>query len=405
MTSLSKTGIMQNKKRRISQEELEVICRYRNEDPIRYRKPKGYDSYRLRLSETEFGMIEKLRTKAKAEGLMTKMIGSSETTEEKEDAYTLKRKIVKQQEEIDRLNCILDIRRNTHDIFVYDIVQDSVTTKSETISISLLSDIHIEETVDSNSVLGLNEYNPVIAKKRLDNYFINLVRLVSHHQTHYHIKKHIIGLLGDVIGGFIHEELRQTNSMTPLAAISLAKSCLLSGFKYLQENLNVESIDIICLVGNHGRNTDKMQFTNLTDTSYEYFLYKDLEELCRLNGYDKINFIIPQSGFAIVNLFGKAYMFTHGNLGFSYKGGVGGLIVPFLRYFGKVAPVLKIERIFLGHYHTTIDIAEGVGNGSIKGYDAYAMSKGLAFEKAKQSLVLLNSKRGFTNFQSIYLDD
>ena len=396
---------MEKKKRRINQEELEFICASRGQDPNKHHKPKGYDTYRPRLSKDENEMLDRFRAKNHAQRVMSQLLGSTHVRKETEDTNAFKRELLKQQEEIDRLNGILDIRKNTHDVFVYDIVRDSVTTKSETVSISLLSDIHIEETVDSDSVLGLNEYNPTIAQKRLDNYFINLVRLVSHHQTHYNIKKHIIGLLGDVIGGFIHEELRQTNAMTPLAAISFAKSCLMSGFKYLQENLDVESIDIVCVVGNHGRNTDKMQFANMTDTSYEYFLYQDLAELCRLNGYDKINFIIPQSGFAIINLFGKAYMFTHGNLGFSYKGGVGGLIVPFLRYFGKVAPVLKIERIFFGHYHTTIDIAEGVGNGSVKGYDSYAMSKGLAFEKPKQSLVLLNSKRGFTNFQSIYLDD
>ena len=98
-------------------------------------------------------------------------------------------------------------------------------------------------------------------------------------------------------------------------------------------------------------------------------------------------------------------MFAHGNLGFSYKGGVEGLIVPFLRYFGKIAPILKIECIFFAHYHTTINIAEGIGNGSVKGFDAYNLGKGHTFEKPKQSMVLLNSKRGFTNFQSIYLDE
>lgn len=394
-------------KKRLSQEELEAVCKSRGTCPDGYLKTKGYNSYRLRLSPSEITLVEGIRNSKKPieKQIIAKVFESAKRKKEIDKADVYKKELIQQQVEIDRLKDILRIRKNTQDIFIYDILRDATSTKSETVSISLLSDIHIEEMVDSNNVLGLNEYNPAIAQKRLDNYFVNLVRLVSHHQMHYNIKKHIIGLLGDVIGGYIHEELRQTNAMPPLAAISFAKSCLMSGFKYLQENLNVDSIDIICVVGNHGRNTDKTQFANLTDTSYEYFLYQDIAELCRLNEYDKINFIIPQSGFAIINIFGKGYMFTHGNLGFSYKGGVGGLIVPFLRYFGKIAPVLKIERIFFGHYHTTIDIAEGVGNGSVKGYDAYAMSKGLSFEKPKQSLVLLNSKRGFTNFQSIYLDD
>lgn len=320
------------------------------------------------------------------------------------EARIYKKAVDDKQNRIDHLEAILKLREQTSNIEVYDISSTPKHIGAETIPIALLSDIHIEEVVLPDSVLGLNEYNPDIAKKRLDSYFINLVKLINHHKRSYVINTAIIGLLGDVIGGYIHDELMQTNSMTPPKAISFAKSCLLSGFKYLQENLDVSRIDVICIVGNHGRITDKTQFANLTDTSYEYFLYEDLKEMCSLMGFDKFNFIIPKSGFAIINIFNKKYMFTHGNLGFSYKGGIGGLYVPFLRYFGRVAPLLGIERIFFGHYHTTIDIKEGVGNGSVKGYDAYAISKGLPYEEPKQSLVLLNEKLGFTNFQTIYLN-
>jgi hypothetical protein len=45
-----------------------------------------------------------------------------------------------------------------------------------------------------------------------------------------------------------------------------------------------------------------------------------------------------------------------------------------------------------------------VGNGSFKGYDSYAMGKALDYEAPQQSLVLINEKRGRTNFQAIYLD-
>lgn len=299
---------------------------------------------------------------------------------------------------------VLRLRQATENLEIYNIKPSGGSMGKETISISLLSDVHIEEVVLPDSVLGLNSFNPEIAKKRLDNYFINLVKLVSHHQRNYSIKKHIIGLLGDIIGGFIHEELKQTNSMTPLEAIAFAKTCLMSGFKYLQDNLDVEEIDVICCVGNHGRNTDKLQFANLTETSYEWFLYEDLRMMCEIMGLNKFKFVNPKSGFVITQIFGEKYMFTHGNLGFSYKGGVGGIYVPFLRYFGKVAPTFGIKRIFFGHYHTTLDIKEGVGNGSVKGYDSYAISKGLPFEPAQQSMVLLNERKGFTNFQSIFLD-
>ena len=191
--------------------------------------------------------------------------------------------------------------------------------------------------------------------------------------------------------------------MTPLEAVSFAKSIIMSGFKYLQDNLQVDSIDVVCIVGNHGRTTDKLPFNNLTQTSYEYFLYKDLEEMCKLFGLTKFSFIIPRASMAIINIFGKNYAFAHGN-GFKFMGGIGGLYIPLLRYFARLNATFNIDRLFFGHYHTTIDIKQAVGNGSFKGYDSYAMGKALDFEVPQQSLVLLNEKHGFTNFQAIYLD-
>ena len=106
---------------------------------------------------------------------------------------------------------------------------------------------------------------------------------------------------------------------------------------------------------------------------------------------------------AIINIFGKKYGFVHGN-GFRFMGGIGGLYIPLLKYFSRLSATFGIERLFFGHYHTTIDIKQAVGNGSFKGYDSYAMGKALDYEPPQQSLVLLNERRGFTNFQPIYLD-
>ena len=402
---------MARKQRYLTPEQLNILLELRGEEKS-YTKLEDCNRYRIRLSDAIWEDIQRI---ASERGVNKSKQNIDKPIEERISDY--KADIKTRQEErglkverdylLDKtiaLEEILSLRQATENVEVYDIHPTKNSLGKETVSISLLSDVHIEEVVTADSVLGLNSYNPEIAQKRLNNYFINLVKLVNHHQKNYSIKRHILALLGDIIGGFLHEELKQTNSMTPLEAIAFAKSCLLSGFKYLQENLEVDSIDVVCAVGNHGRNTDKIQFANLTETSYEWFLYEDLKNMCQLMGFNKLSFINPKSGFVIISIFGEKYMFTHGNLGFSYKGGVGGLYVPFLRYFGKVAPTFGIKRIFFGHYHTTIDIKEGVGNGSVKGYDAYAISKGLPYEPPQQSMVLLNEKRGFTNFQSIFLD-
>ena len=393
----------------MTSDEVDFICGLRANGKTHndYNTATGRANYLFRLTDKELSALDKYRGSATVDcgepdywKLVAEM-QSSEKIKRKEKQIKLERDYLLQRN-ID-LEDTLAIREATANVEIYELKPLGKASGKETISISLFSDFHCDEVVLPESVMGLNEYNPAIARKRADSYFINLVKLISHHQKNYSIKRHIIGMLGDNIGGFIHEELRQTNSMTPMEGISFAKSVILSGFKYLQDNLEVDSIDVVCIVGNHARTTDKLPFANLTETSYEYFMYKDIEEMCKLIGLTKFNFIIPKASMAILTIFGKKYGFIHGNA-FRFLGGIGGLYIPLLRYYAKINAIFNIQKLFFGHYHTTIDIKQAVGNGSFKGYDSYAMGKALDFEPPQQALVLLNEKYGFTNFQSIYLD-
>lgn len=391
-----------NKFLRLTRAEHDKLCELRGIKGSFRPNAGSLTTMRVRITPEEISAIKGVSMPNK-ESVTFDTLNKARENKRKKDEQELKSALIEQQEEIDRLNDILDLRQSTSSVEIYELKPNVSSHGKETISISLFSDFHCDEVVLPESVMGKNEYNPEIAKKRADNYFTNLVKLISHHQKNYEIKRHIIGMLGDNIGGFIHEELRQTNSMTPLEAISFAKSIIMSGFKYLQENMQVDTIDVVCIVGNHGRTTDKLPFNNLTQTSYEYFFYKDLEEMCKLFGLTKFNFIIPKASMAIVNIFGKNYAFAHGN-GFKFLGGIGGLYIPLLRYYARLNATFNIETLFFGHYHTTIDIKQAVGNGSFKGYDSYAMGKALDYEAPQQSLVLINEKRGRTNFQAIYLD-
>lgn len=393
-------------RKRINAEELDYLCELRQDGKSHkdYNTATGRTNYLITMSQQEWHIVNSRRAKnERACDVDKRVIERKRELDSKKQDYLIKQErdfLLKKTEE---LESILELRRETESVEMYELKPIEKSGGKETVSISLFSDLHCDEVVLPESVMGKNEYNPEIAKKRANNYFINLVKLISHHQKNYTIKRHIIGMIGDIIGGFIHEELRQTNSMTPLQAIAFAKSVILSGFKYLQDNLEVDSIDVVCIVGNHGRTTDKLPFSNLTETSYEYFMYQDLEYMCKMMGFTKFNFIIPKASMAIVTIFGKNYGFVHGN-GFKFMGGIGGLYIPLLKYYARLNATFNIERLFFGHYHTTIDIKQAVGNGSFKGYDAYAMGKALDFEPPQQSLVLLNEKRGFTNFQAIYLD-
>ena len=86
------------------------------------------------------------------------------------------------------------------------------TKKGHRYAVALFSDAHIEETVTPESVNFLNEYNLEIAERRIENYFRNLAACLAQDD----VNELIFASLGDTISGYIHQELEQTNQLSPL---------------------------------------------------------------------------------------------------------------------------------------------------------------------------------------------
>jgi predicted phosphodiesterase len=305
---------------------------------------------------------------------------------------------------IDELEEALSLKRNSNpEIFDIIPVSEEGGGKSKSVAVAMFSDWHVDEVVDKESVMGLNEFNPEIADKRIKNLFINLDKLVSHAQRSYHIDELVIGLIGDMASGYIHDELMQTNSMSPLEGIRFAKSHILSGFKYLQENTNVSKIKVVCVIGNHTRTTKKNQYSNASRVNNEYEMYVDIAEFCKLMGMDKFEFIIPKSEMAVITIFGHRILLTHGSH-LTYNSGIGGLVVPVMRWFSRIAKVFNVEMAWLGHFHQSIFTKNIIINPSLIGYSAFAMGKGFEKEEPTQTMLIWNEKRGITQYTPIFLD-
>ena len=167
--------------------------------------------------------------------------------------------------------------RNTLDQLNINIKVDKKIEREGT-AFGILSDIHIEERVDIEVVNGLNEYNPDIAKYRVEKYFINLLKLINKERQDIKIDKLVLGLLGDNITGYIHEDLKETNFLSPTEATRNIKSILLSGIKYLVDNGNFKEIIIPCIKGNHGRTTKDKRFNSASQNSYEWMMYMDMAD-------------------------------------------------------------------------------------------------------------------------------
>ena len=266
-------------------------------------------------------------------------------------------------------------------------------------AVALFSDAHIEETVIPSSVLGMNEYNISIAEKRIQSYFQNLCECLKEDQ----VDDLIFASLGDTISGYIHDELAQCNGLSPLEATYKAQSLIYSGLKYLCEETNLHSIKFIGIVGNHSRTTKKIQHANGFKMSYEWLMYQNIQKFCEMEGLP-IEFCIPESEVAIVNSpDGQKFIFAHG---FQIKGGGNGTVCGIYPALNRLAlkwgKVFGQDRIYIGHFHQCVSINNAVVNGSIIGFNTFALTNGMAYEEPAQMYEVYDTNIGQLLTRKIY---
>jgi hypothetical protein len=268
-------------------------------------------------------------------------------------------------------------------------------------AVALFSDAHIEETVSPASVLGKNEYNVSIAETRIKNYFNNLASCINKD----HVEELIFASLGDTISGFIHDELTQTNELTPSEATIKAQSLIYCGLDFLCKNTSLNSIKFIGIVGNHSRTTKKVQHSNGYKMSYERIMYQNIKSMCEITGLP-VEFNIPESEMAVVDMpDGKRFVFVHG---YQIKSGGSGTVCGIYPALNRLAMkwdrTFNQDKIYLGHFHTCVSIPNAVVNGSIIGFNAFALSNGFPYEEPAQMYEVYDTERGLLLTRKIYCD-
>lgn len=285
------------------------------------------------------------------------------------------------------------------------VIKPNKSYKEECTAISQLGDVHIDEIVNPNITNKLNSYNPEIAKIRIERYFTRLIYMIRlQRRAGTKIDNLILHLVGDFISGWIHEELIETNSMSPIKATLLIEQLLIKGIKTLSEMGDLVKIVIPCSIGNHSRITRKNQFKNTFDTSYEAIIYQHLFEYFKEKGYSNVEFIISESPYIYYNIYGKINKFSHGNH-FNYQGGIGGIEIGLNKWSYRENAVMPFDMAFIGHWHRYITNPKVRINGSVIGYNEMSRSYGFTPESPMMQFQLLDKKRGYTWNCPIILED
>lgn len=290
-------------------------------------------------------------------------------------------------------------------------IHESKPGKSSGVPMVFWSDWHYGEVVRPEEVGGKNAYNRAIAKDRIKRLVDTTLDLTLNHMTTPKYPGIIVILGGDMISGGIHDELRETNEGPVTVTLVEVAEQIIAGLTVLADKFG--RVFVPCVVGNHGRTTQKPRAKHRVWENYEYILYCMVERHFRDD--KRIQFQIPEEADCHFSVFGHRFMLTHGDaLGVKGGDGIIGSLGPIARGTLKVgrseAQVGRdFDTLLIGHWHNYIPRGEAVPvivNGALKGYDEYAQIYLRArFSVASQGLWFVHPKHGITAQWQIKLQD
>lgn len=270
----------------------------------------------------------------------------------------------------------------------------------EATAVAVASDWHVEETVTAKSVNNLNEFNLEIAQERITKFFHNVVKLTNIQRGGADIKNLVLVLGGDLMTGYIHEELVEENALSPTETIVWLQDRLLEGIRYLHRSGDFERIVIPTCYGNHGRTTKKPRISTGAKNSYEWLLYKVLA--ARLEDEGIGEWQVGESYHNFLKVYGWTLRIHHGD-GLKYQGGIGGLTIPVEKAIASWNKGVVADLDVFGHWHTAQQNPKWIANGSLIGYNAYALQIKAAYEPPQQTFFLMDSQHGRTITAPIFV--
>jgi hypothetical protein len=293
---------------------------------------------------------------------------------------------------------ILHIKETHFDVF------DIIPTKgvnSEATAFMVLSDVHAEEIVRPETVNGLNHYNIKIAEKRVKNFFINGIKLLKLCRSGVEIKHLVLAILGDLISNAnLHEELLANTNLRPIEALVVVQNWIISGIKYILQNFDGKII-IPMTTSNHTRITKRIHVSNEVGNDMAYIVYTNIAQY--FQNEKRVKCILPKSYHTYLKVYDMTVRISHGHF-LKYFGGTGTLYVPGMKAIAQWNKMRYADLDIIGHYHNFSDFGNLLVNGSVIGFNPFAVSIKASFEEPKQLFFLLDKKRGKTIVAPILLN-
>lgn len=282
----------------------------------------------------------------------------------------------------------LEALKSIQDIEITDIKPKNLKT-GKLVAVAVASDWHYYETVNPEQIDYLNSFNKDIAYKRATNFFSSIVKLVELFNGKKEIETLVLALLGDFISGNIHDELLESNQGLVIDELIAVQNVICSGIEYLLRNTDLNII-IPCHSGNHSRVTKKTHIATEAGNSLEYLMYTNIAKYFK--NEERIEFRVSRGYLSYLDLNGYVIRFHHGHA-VKYGGGIGGLFIPAFKSISQWNKGKYASLDCFGHFHQIKDGGNFVTNGSLVGYNDFALRIKADFEKPKQLFFLIDTER------------
>jgi len=257
----------------------------------------------------------------------------------------------------------------------------------------VFSDWHCGEVIEPKRVNGLNEFNPELCRQRVARVTESAIKMTRLHEQAIPIGEVVIDFLGDLVNGELRQSAAATNAMAPIDEAIFCKGLVTAMLDKLLDAFAGKSVTIKCVCGNHGRLTPKLEYKRLVGTSIESIVYHSVAE--RYASAPDVKVCVSDSDSVTQDILGLRVRSRHGT-GINYQGGVGGYLIPAYRMIGKWNRVEPCDYEVFGHLHTFGAPPGVLSNGSLCGYNEFALAHGFERQPPYQAFALYDSRYGRT---------
>ncbi len=298
----------------------------------------------------------------------------------------------------DRVDALLGIDEHSPSIVAFERYR---AQSDKAAAIIPATDWHVDEKVDPKKVNGKNHFNLPEAENRIECFYTEGLRLVEA-QNEPGIDEIWHPMLGDLMSGYIHEELEDTNSLTSGETVSFLQDMICSGLDLWIKKMKLPIFIPTC-VGNHGRTTEKTRVKTRVRNSYEWLLYATLAKYYAKN--PRVHWMIGEGYHNIQTIKGRRVRFHHGD-GMRYQGGVGGITIPVNKAVAAWDEIEQVDFDIFGHWHTfSVSYPKWISCGSLIGYSEYSLWIKAKFQHPTQTFIVLDADYGLVRTDPIFLTD